>query len=152
MGNRITYTLESSLESVDRAEHLADEQASAAGFSDDDRFKIMISVREAAVNAVLHGNAYDPDKSITVVYDTEPGHLAVSISDQGKGIQMEKLPDPLHEDNRLKTSGRGIFMIRSFMDEVQVRDVKPGTEITMVKHINNPAGKSAASGKQGENK
>ena len=97
-----------------------------------------MSVREAAVNAVLHGNSYDPAKMITVTFETSPQTLAITIADQGKGLRFEEVPDPLDEGNKLKTSGRGIFMIRSFMDEVRVRDMHPGTELTMVKHIAGP--------------
>ena len=71
-----------------------------------------MSVREAAVNAVLHGNAYDPQKKITVAYETKPNSLAITITDQGKGLSEQDIPDPLAEENLLKTSGRGIFLIR----------------------------------------
>ena len=94
-----------------------------------------MSVREAAVNAVLHGNAYDPEKKITVTYETSPDALVVIITDQGRGLEGSELPDPLSESNLLKTSGRGIFLMRSFMDEVRIKDLNPGTEITLVKHL-----------------
>jgi serine/threonine-protein kinase RsbW len=97
-----------------------------------------MSVREAAVNAVLHGNAYDPSKKIMVAYETSPNTLAITITDEGKGLSEEEVPDPLAEENLLKTSGRGIFLIRSFMDEVHIRDLHPGTEITLVKHVSAP--------------
>jgi len=135
MGNRVAYTLESTLESVNQAEQVAEEQAKLAGFPEHDRFKIMMSVREAAVNAVLHGNAYDPDKKIQVSFETKPESLIITITDQGKGLKFEEVPDPLDEGNKLKTSGRGIFMIRSFMDEVRVRELHPGTELTLIKHL-----------------
>jgi serine/threonine-protein kinase RsbW len=139
MGTRAAYTLESTLESVNKAEELAEELAKTVGFDESDRFRIMMSVREAAVNAVLHGNSYDPTKKITVTFETAPKTLAIIIADQGKGLRFEEVPDPLDEGNKLKTSGRGIFMIRSFMDEVRVRDMHPGTELTMVKHMTGPA-------------
>jgi serine/threonine-protein kinase RsbW len=94
-----------------------------------------MSVREAAVNAVLHGNAYDPHKKIHVAYETSPNTLQITITDQGRGLKESDIPDPTAEENILKTSGRGIFLIRSFMDEVRIRDLHPGTEITLVKHV-----------------
>jgi len=139
MGIRAAYTLESTLESVNKTEELAEELAKTVGFDESDRFRIMMSVREAAVNAVLHGNSYDPAKNITVTFERSPQTLTITIADQGKGLRFEEVPDPLDEGNKLKTSGRGIFMIRSFMDEVRVRDMHPGTELTMVKHIAGPA-------------
>jgi|SRR3954469_4296449 serine/threonine-protein kinase RsbW len=138
MGNRVAYTLDSTLDSVNKVEQTAEQLAAKLGFSDDDLHKITMSVREAAVNAVLHGNAYDPDKKIVVAYESGPQGLRVTITDQGKGLDSQRLPDPLSEENLLKTSGRGIFLIRAFMDEVKIRDLHPGTEITLVKHMSAP--------------
>jgi serine/threonine-protein kinase RsbW len=138
MATRVAYTLDSTLDSVNMVEQTAEQLAIKAGFSEDDLHKITMSVREAAVNAVLHGNAYDPGKKITVAYETSADALAITISDEGKGLDPETVPDPLAEENLLKTSGRGIFLIRSFMDEVKIRDLHPGTEITLVKHVSAP--------------
>lgn len=138
MPNRVAYTLDSTLDSVNYVEQTAEQLASKLGFAEDDRHKITMSVREAAVNAVLHGNAYDPLKKITVEYESTPDTLAITIIDQGKGLSEQEIPDPLAEENLLKTSGRGIFLIRSFMDEVTIRDLHPGTEITLVKHRSAP--------------
>ena len=135
MGNRVAYTLDSTLDSVNKVEQAAEQLALKVGFAEDDLHKITMSVREAAVNAVLHGNAYDPEKKITVTYETTPEGLVVVITDQGKGLEDSELPDPLAESNLLKTSGRGIFLMRAFMDEVRIKDLKPGTEITLVKHL-----------------
>jgi serine/threonine-protein kinase RsbW len=142
MGNRVAYTLDSTLDSVNKVEQTAAELATKVGFPEDDLHKITMSVREAAVNAVLHGNAYDPSKKITVSYETGPNMLSVTISDQGEGLHEEEIPDPLSEENLLKTSGRGIFLMRSFMDEVRIKDLHPGTEITLVKHVTAPTGEA----------
>ena len=142
MGNRVAYTLDSTLDSVNKVEQTAAELATKVGFPEDDLHKITMSVREAAVNAVLHGNAYDPSKKITVSYETGPNMLSVTISDQGEGLHEEAIPDPLAEENLLKTSGRGIFLMRSFMDEVRIKDLHPGTEITLVKHVTAPEGEA----------
>jgi serine/threonine-protein kinase RsbW len=139
MGNRVAYTLDSTLDSVNKVEQTAEQLATKLGFSEDDRHKITMSVREAAVNAVLHGNAYDPQKKITVAYDSRVDALVITITDQGRGLSEDEIPNPLAEENLLKTSGRGIFLIRSFMDEVRIRDLDPGTEITLVKHMSAPA-------------
>ncbi|HEX5433916.1 MAG TPA: ATP-binding protein [Candidatus Angelobacter sp.] len=137
---RMSYTLASTLESVNRAESLASEAASRAGFSEDEQSNIAMAVREAAVNAVLHGNAYDPEKKVFVVYERTSDALVITITDQGKGLDPDGLPDPLAPENLMKGSGRGIFLIRAFMDEVKFRNIHPGTEITLIKHL----GRSAA--------
>jgi len=139
MGNRVAYTLDSTLDSVNKVEQTAEQLAVKVGFPEEDLHKITMSVREAAVNAVLHGNAYDPNKKITVAFETASDSLAITITDQGKGLSEKDVPDPLAEENIMKTSGRGIFLIKAFMDEVNIRDLHPGTEITLVKHKSVPS-------------
>lgn len=144
MTKRVSYTLASTLESVNRAESIAAETAARAGFTDDEQSNIAMAVREATVNAVLHGNAYDPEKKVFVVYESTGEALIITITDQGKGLDPGKVPDPLSPENLMKGSGRGIFLIRAFMDEVRFRNTEPGTEITLIKH----RGRSAASAKE----
>jgi serine/threonine-protein kinase RsbW len=103
-------------------------------------------VREAAVNAVLHGNAYDPAKRFMVAYEITKDALVITITDQGQGLDLSCLPDPLAPENLMKGSGRGIFLIRAFMDEVKIRNTHPGTEITLIKHV----GRNAANAKEEE--
>jgi serine/threonine-protein kinase RsbW len=131
----ITYTLESSLDSVNRVEQAGEEMARKAGLDDDEIYRVAMAVREAAVNAVLHGNAYDPEKNITASFETSSDALTIRITDQGKGLDPDTLPDPLAPENLLRGSGRGIFLIRSFMDEVHFRQLQPGTELTLIKHL-----------------
>lgn len=135
MTGRQSFRLSSTMESVDRVETAAGQMASEAGFCEDDLFHITMAVREATVNAVLHGNEYDPDRQIDVLLENDGSALRFVISDQGKGLDPDTLPDPLAPENLLRGTGRGIFLIRSFMDEVHFRQLHPGTELTMVKHL-----------------
>ena len=128
--------LESSLNSVDQAEELALDMARKAGFDEEDLHKIAMSVRETMVNAVVHGNRYSAHKKVHVSVSQSTGRLQVIIADQGEGFELEELPDPLAEENLLRNSGRGIFLIKAFMDEVKVRRTQPsGTEVTLVKYV-----------------
>ena len=138
--HRVSYTLDSTLDTVNSAEEVASQIATEAGFDDEDVLKISMAVREAAVNAVLHGNAYDPGKKVTVDFERTPRQLVITIRDQGKGLDLAKVPDPLAPENLLKTSGRGIFLIRSFMDEVEINPSQTGTEIKLIKHVHGFAG------------
>jgi serine/threonine-protein kinase RsbW len=137
---RVSYTLDSTLETVDSAEQTASRIAAESGFDEDVVMQISMAVREAAVNAVLHGNAYDPDKKVKLDFERTGNDLVITIRDQGKGLDPAKIPDPLAPENLLKTSGRGIFLIRSFMDEVQIHPSQTGTEIKLVKHVHGPSG------------
>ena len=134
-GGPISFSLNSTMESVSEVEAAADKLAEAAGLDEDERFRFGMAVREAAVNAVLHGNEYDPAKKITVKLEDTGADLVISIADQGKGVDPDTLPDPLAPENLLRGTGRGIFLIRSFMDEVHFRQLHPGTELTLVKHL-----------------
>ena len=93
-----------------------------------------MAAREGAVNAVLHGNSYDKGKQITASFETTSDSLIIRIADQGQGLDPDTLPDPLAPENILRGSGRGIFLIRAFMDEVNFRQLHPGTELTLIKH------------------
>jgi serine/threonine-protein kinase RsbW len=143
---RVSYTLDSTLETVDSAEETACRIAAEAGFGEDEVTKIAMAVREAAVNAVLHGNAYDPGKKVRLDFEKTGQDLVITIRDQGKGLDVSQIPDPLAPENLLKTSGRGIFLIRSFMDEVEIHPSKTGTEIKLIKHVHGPSagGKEAS--------
>ena len=130
----MSFTLDSSLESVDKVEQTAEQFATRAGFDEDTVSHIAMAVREAAVNAVLHGNSYDKTKHIMASFETTTDSLIIRIADQGSGLDPETLPDPLAPENILRGSGRGIFLIRAFMDEVNFRQLHPGTELTLIKH------------------
>jgi serine/threonine-protein kinase RsbW len=132
---RVELTLESTLDSVDRAEELAIKFARQAGFDEDDQSKIGMAVRESMVNAVYHGNKYDPAKTAGFRLEMQGQKMVITITDQGAGFELTNVPDPLATENLLKASGRGIFLIRAFMDEVRVRRLTPsGSEVTMVKY------------------
>ena len=135
MGRRITLTLGSNLASVDRVEQTAEQVATDAGVEEDARFGITMAVREAAANAVFHGNHGEEAKQITASFENTGRSLIFCIADQGEGLDPSTLPDPTAPDNLLRGSGRGIFLIRSFMDEVHFRQLHPGTELTLIKHL-----------------
>ena len=132
---RWKFSLSSTMESVSEVEAAAEKFATEAGVDEDERFRITMAVREAAVNAVLHGNDYDPAKKISASFENNGKSIVIKISDEGKGLDPDTLPDPLAPENLMRGTGRGIFLIRSFMDEVHFRQLHPGTEMTLVKHL-----------------
>jgi serine/threonine-protein kinase RsbW len=127
--------LDSTLESVDSAEELAVGVAQRAGFDEDDLMKIGMAVRESMVNAVVHGNRYNAHKKVRFSVTRNGTRYTVRIADQGEGFDVSSLPDPLASENLMRTSGRGIFLMRAFMDEFQIRRLEPGgMEVTLVKY------------------
>jgi serine/threonine-protein kinase RsbW len=143
---RVSYTLDSSIETIDRAEEKASRFASDLGFGEDEVMQISMAVREGTVNAVLHGNAYAPEKKVSLSFEISGGDLVITIRDQGKGMDLNNIPNPLAPENLLKTSGRGIFLMRSFMDVVEIRPSQTGTELKLIKHVHGPTagGKEAS--------
>jgi serine/threonine-protein kinase RsbW len=141
---RVVYKLDSTLESVNEAERKASQLAAESGLDEDTVQRVEMAVREAAVNAVYHGNSYDPGKKMTFGLERTRESIIITIADEGKGLEETDIPDPLAPENLLKPHGRGIFLIRSFMDEVRIRKLQPGTEITLIKHV----GSQAADGKE----
>lgn len=146
MVSRFSYTLDSSLDSVNKVEEAAEQLAQKSGLDEDSVFRVAMAVREAAVNAVLHGNAYDPQKKILASFENTGSELIIRISDQGRGLDPTSLPDPVAPENLLNGTGRGIFLIRSFMDEVHFKLLHPGTELTLIKHLDSTQ-KSAQGGR-----
>lgn len=135
--NRFTLVLDSVLPSVERVEEAAEKLALQAGFDAETASHISMVCREATVNAVLHGNRYDPGKRVTATFELTDEALTVRVADEGEGLDPDKTPDPLAPENLLRTAGRGIFLMRALMDEVHFRQLSPGTEITLIKHRQN---------------
>ncbi len=133
----IELMLASTLKSVERAEALAAEVCGKAGFEEEDRHRIEMAVHETMINAVRHGNKEDVSKQVRLVFKLFPDRLEIQIGDQGPGFEPAQLTDPLEAGNLLKTSGRGIFLARSFVDEFRVQRIEgAGTEVTLVKRKN----------------
>ena len=128
--------LDSTLESVDSAEELAVGMAQRAGMDEDDLMKIGMAIRESVVNAVVHGNRYSAHKKVRFAVASDGERFTIRVGDEGEGFDFNSIPDPLAPENLLRTSGRGIFLIRSFMDDFQLRRLESGgTEVTLVKNL-----------------
>ena len=138
--SQVSYTMDSTLETVNNAEALATRIATEAGFEEGEVMQISLAVREAVINAVMHGNGHDPAKKVTFGFERTGEGLVISVRDEGPGMDPATLPDPLAPENLMRTSGRGIFLIRTMMDDVQIRTLHPGTEIKLMKRVPSPAG------------
>ena len=103
------------------------------GLKSIENFTISIVLTEAITNAIIHGNEKDPAKRVFVQALIEPERVVLQIADEGIGFDYQKLADPTKKENLHKQSGRGIFFVRYFMDEVKFNQV--GNEITMVKYV-----------------
>lgn len=136
----VVTMLDSTLESVDAAEEIVLKAAEEMGFDEDSRYQIGMAVRESVVNAVVHGNRYSERKKVRLSVTKGKDRLTILVADEGQGFDLNSIPDPLAQENLLNQSGRGIFLMKTFMDEFEVRPVEPtGTEFVLVKYLNRKA-------------
>ena len=110
--------LPSRIESVDKAAIEADEFAKSRGFGDDFVSAIDLAIRESVANAVKHGNKFDEKKNVEVTFADSPDGFEVTVRDFGEGFAVNDIPDPTNPENLLKSHGRGILFMNSFMDEI----------------------------------
>lgn len=133
----VELVLESDLKNVEVAEEVARRVSGTAGFDEDDQHRIDMAVHETLINAIWHGNKNDPSKSVWLRFEIFNDRLEIRVRDQGSGYDPKGVPDPLKDENILNSSGRGIFLIRTFMDEYRVESqAGQGTEVILVKKLN----------------
>ena len=128
---------------VDFVQVVTDHVARGVGLDEDSRHWVGVAIRESVINAIKHGNANDASKRVFVEFETEVAEdaheLRICVRDQGEGFDPAAVADPLAPENLLKSSGRGIFLIRNFMDEVRLqRAPQGGMEIRMTKRVQPP--------------
>jgi serine/threonine-protein kinase RsbW len=132
----VEVTLESDLKNLEVAEEMVRRVAARAGFGEESEHQIEMAVHESMINAIWHGNKNDASKHVWLRFEVYKDRLEIRVRDQGNGFNIAEVPDPCSTDNLLKVSGRGIFLIRTFMDEFHVKCLPgAGTEVTMVKRI-----------------
>jgi serine/threonine-protein kinase RsbW len=132
----IDQRLSSSLESVDESEERVIALAQEAGFSEEDTYRLGYAVREALVNAVVHGNRYSANKTVHFRVASLERGIEVLVQDQGEGFAAGNQADPLAEENLMNQSGRGLALIKAFTDELVVECAKPsGTRLIIRKFL-----------------
>jgi len=131
---------------VDFVQIVSDHMGRSVGLDEDSLHWVGVAIRESVINAIKHGNRHDAAKHVFVEFEATTvdlvPELTIRVRDQGEGFEPEEVANPLAPENLLKSSGRGIFLIRNFMDDVQLQRVpEGGMEIRMVKRVQaaNPA-------------
>ncbi len=138
MGGPLSIRLEftSAFETMDFVQVVSDQVGRDAGLDEDAVHWMGVAIRESVINAIRHGNQNDPLRRVFIDFDRDSTELRIRVRDQGEGFDPEELADPLAPENLLKASGRGIFLIRSFMDDVRLqRASEGGMEVVMVKRM-----------------
>jgi serine/threonine-protein kinase RsbW len=132
----VSLEFTSTFEMLDFVQVVSDHVGQTLGLDDDTQHYVGVAIRECVINAIKHGNRSDSRKHVFVEFSTVDSVLTIRVRDQGEGFDPDTLADPLAPENLLKASGRGIFLIRSFMDDVQLRSApEGGMEVRMIKRL-----------------
>ena len=135
---RLEFT--SAFEMLDFVQVVSDHLARGVGLDEDSMHWVSVAIRESVINAIKHGNRNDTAKHVFVEFETatkgDVPEIAIRVRDQGEGFDPDAVANPLDEENLLKSSGRGIFLIRNFMEDVELqRAPEGGMELRMVKRV-----------------
>lgn len=136
----VRIELPSSFDLLDLVQIVSDRMTTLAGLGEDAMHWVSVAVRESVINAIKHGNKEDKRKQVTVEFGLspreKPDHFVVEVLDEGEGFDPEVVANPLDAENMLKSSGRGIFFMRSFMDDVTMtRRPQGGMSVRMWKKL-----------------
>ena len=132
---RFEVVMETLIESIALAEEVATRVATVAGFGEDDQYKIGLAVHEGVMNAFEYGNQQRRERKIHLTFELHEDKLVIHVVDQGGGFRIEDVPDPREDENVLEDSGRGVLLMKAFMDEVEVlASAAGGAELVMAKH------------------
>lgn len=116
--------LDSTFEEMERIEPYVQDLKAWADFDDEDFNRIMLTLSEAVNNAIMHGNKQDANKQVVIqtALDNKKKLLTVSVEDEGDGFDPEDIPDPLKDENLMNQSGRGVYLIKQYADDIQFSD------------------------------
>ena len=142
-GTTVRLDFRSAFDMLDFVQVVCDQGGRMAGLDEDALHWVSVAVRESVINAIKHGNGNDEQKRVfvefTPLHAETPG-ISIRVRDEGEGFDPEGLPDPLAPENMLKASGRGILLIKNFMDEMRLqRAPEGGMEMVMVKRVSKNA-------------
>ncbi len=131
---KLSLVLLSKRSEVQKFEALLEEANKKFNIAKEKFINLQIACSEALINAIVHGNKENEDKKVYTDIEFDDIVMAVRIKDEGEGFDINSLPDPTSNENILKESGRGIFIIRSLVDEFACIPSENGTEFILKVH------------------
>ena len=132
----IRMSLSSRFENIEMAQHLCGKLLEGWDLNEETTHWILMALREALANAIKHGNGQDMAKRVHLEMEVKDHTLRIRIRDEGTGFDPGDVLDPLAPENRFKTSGRGIFYMKTFMDDVRFeRSPGGGMQIILKKNL-----------------
>jgi len=145
-GHSVHLEFTGAFEMLDFVQLVTEHLGRSVGLDDDARHWVSVAIRETVINAIKHGNRNDASKHVFVDLETpqDQSALTIRVRDEGEGFEPEEVADPLAPENLLKSSGRGIFLIRNFMEDVQLRRAPQGGMIVQMTKRAQPNGSDSA--------
>ena len=134
LDNKQTISFPSDVEYLEKIEKTSAKIASKAGFDESTVDDISIALTELVNNAIHHGNKNDTNKKVIVSFSVDEKKLSISISDEGAGFSPTSISNPVHPDNLMADNGRGIYLVRALMDNVEYKISETGTEVIISKN------------------
>jgi serine/threonine-protein kinase RsbW len=142
--HRFHLAIGSRFENIELVQVVLKDCLERLGMEEDTRHWVDVAVREALANAIKHGNAQNPSKQVHVDLEVEGEELVIRVEDEGAGFDPALLVDPRAPENLLRPNGRGIFYMKSFMDEIQYgAGPGGGTMVTLRKRLTGPKAKAS---------
>jgi serine/threonine-protein kinase RsbW len=143
----VKLVIPSEIKLVDLVHSVAERMAEVAGFDADEGLNVGLAVREAVINAMVHGNRMDPQLEVRLTFEASSGGLTATVRDCGEGFDPDTMPDPTSDPNLLRTSGRGVLLMRAFVDNVTFRKLGGrGMEVELTKRLRAGGGGGSGSG------
>jgi len=143
--SRVHLVVGSRYENIDLVQVVVEESLKQLDLDEDTSHWVGMAVREAVANAIKHGNLEDPDKKVEIDFGLEGDEVIIEVQDEGKGFDLAELSDPRAEENLLRPHGRGVFYMKSFMDEVDYTFLPAGGTIVTLRKRLEKGGRQAAS-------
>ena len=135
MSNIEKLIITSDPDELQRVDHVAERIAIQMGFPQEAIHDIAIAVSEAVNNAIMHGNYADSNKNVHVTFFSESDKLIIHVKDEGLGFNPESISDPTEPENILREKGRGLFIIKNLMDELQIKNTADGMLLILTKYL-----------------
>ncbi len=132
-----TLEIESNPNNLITVEEFVNYFAKDIGIPEDRMNGLMLSVTEATTNAIIHANKCDEDKLVRIEVKVEDGKVIIAVKDEGVGFDPLKIPDPTAPENLLKDSGRGVYLMRFYMDDLKYNITPTGTETILILNLDN---------------
>jgi len=133
MALKLSKILNTDFDDLAEVEPLIEELATITPLDEDKKSGLLLCASEAVTNAMLHGNKMNPDKKVTITANADDNEITFTVLDEGDGFNPDDIPNPLAEENLLKPSGRGVFLMNTYCDEVIYQ--KNGTQLTLVVRV-----------------